>query len=39
MSVSKGDVYARIKAHLTEIFLILLFLIAAFKVLRAEWPF
>jgi hypothetical protein len=39
MRVSNRDVYTRIKAHLIEIFLILLFLIAAYKVLRVELNF
>ncbi len=39
MPVVKGDVYSAIKRHLIEILCVVLLLIAAFKVLRAEWPF
>ena len=39
MALSQGDGYSRLKKHLFEIFLILLFIFAAVKVLRVEWPF
>jgi hypothetical protein len=39
MPLSNGNGYGRIKKHLFEIFLILLFIFAAIKVLRVEWPF
>ena len=39
MAFTKGDFYGRVKKHLMEIFLILLFIFAAVKVLRIEWPF
>lgn len=39
MPVSKRGMYGRMKRHLIEIFLLLLFIFAAVKVLRVEWPF
>jgi len=39
MSVFKRGLYRKINWNLIEIFLILLFLFAAVKVLRVEWPF
>jgi len=39
MPVFRGDVYAAIKRHLIEILCVVLLLIAAFKLLRVEWPF
>jgi hypothetical protein len=39
MPVFKKDVYGWIKKNLMEILLILLFIFAAVKVLRVEWPF